>query len=72
MTWRLIPSFERLPISVILERNPERADEMARALVHAATAAVWNGADRLTRIELMREAIRPFDRFAHQRGEALQ
>jgi hypothetical protein len=37
-----------------------------------ATAAVWNGADRETRTELMRESDSTLDLYAHQRTELPQ
>jgi hypothetical protein len=72
MRLRAIPSFERAPLAAIITRNPNRADEMAKAMVAIAELPTWASADRTTRIELMREALRPFDKYAARRGRYVQ
>ncbi len=67
-----IPSFERIPLAQIVARNPGLEEAMGEAMSRLAAAAAKAGkwpSDRITRIALLREAIRPFDVYAHQRGE---
>ena len=67
----MVPSFERLPLSMILRRNFGRRSRMIAVMVRATEMAIGRGVDEDTRREWMREAIRPFDRYAAQKG-ALQ
>lgn len=72
MRWSAIPSFERLPLKLILHRNYGRRAQMLAAAVDVCEVAIRRGIDERTMTEWVREAVRPFDRYAHQRGEFIQ
>ncbi len=69
MRWSAIPSFERLPLHLIYRRNRGRRTQMLAAGVTAIERAIQAGVPERDWNEIHREAIRPFDRYAHQRGE---
>lgn len=69
MNWTAIPSFERLPLRAIYRRNPGRRGQMYAAAVAAVEEAIRAGFPESEWDEIAREALRPFDLYAHQRGE---
>lgn len=64
-----VPSFERLSFRLIMRRNFGRRGPMTVAAIDACEEGLRRGVDEATRLEWMREAVRPFDKWSVKRGE---